>query len=240
MSPTDLTPITLFEQLGYKLADQITALGWVILLFVVLWVVNRFILRNWDIKKQLREKNIAVAIVVAAFILGWLAFAGSVSAANVTDKYDKYYERSAQRYWGAMMDWRLLKSQGLTESMLRTDVCSHAGACGIAQFMPATARQFRIDPFNARQSIDAQSRYMRQLYNQFSKRPRPHMDKMALAAASYNWGLGNVVRKAQPCAAARIGRDLLWADVRGCLPEETRLYWPRIIRWFSRLLVGSG
>ena len=64
---------------------------------------------------------------------------------------------------------------------------SPAGAVGIAQFMPATAKEFGIDPTNPWQSIDAAGKYMRQLYNRFCTWP--------LALAAYNWGLGNVSKK---------------------------------------------
>ncbi len=237
MAPTDLLPITLWEQLSNKLSFSIIAAGWVLFILAVLFLVDKFLLKKWDIKNQLREGNLAVAIVLAGFILGMCMLASSANGATVTSKYDPYFKRYTAQYWGATVDWRLFKSQGLTESLLNPRAKSPVGAAGVMQFMPATARDFRIDPWSPRQSIDAGIRYMRQLYNQFAKRPRPHMDKMALAAASYNWGLGNVVRKGQPCAAARTGRDLLWKDVKGCLPEETREYWPRIVRWFSRLLL---
>lgn len=64
---------------------------------------------------------------------------------------------------------------------------SSAGAIGIAQFMPATAKQFGIDPTNPWQSIDAAGKYLGQLYKQFGS-----WDK---ALAAYNWGQGNVSRK---------------------------------------------
>ena len=78
------------------------------------------------------------------------------------------------------------------ESRYRDDIItgktkSPAGALGIAQFMPATARQFGINPLNPWESIDAAGRYLKQLYGQFGR-----WDK---ALASYNWGQGNVSRK---------------------------------------------
>lgn len=63
---------------------------------------------------------------------------------------------------------------------------SATGAIGIAQFMPATAKEFGIDPTNPWQSIDAAGKYMRQLYNRFGT--------WQLALAAYNWGMGNVAR----------------------------------------------
>lgn len=78
------------------------------------------------------------------------------------------------------------------ESRYRTDIItgkvkSSAGALGIAQFMPATAKQFGINPLDPYQSIAAAGKYLKQLYARFGNWNE--------ALASYNWGQGNVSRK---------------------------------------------
>lgn len=78
------------------------------------------------------------------------------------------------------------------ESRFRQDIItgktkSAAGAVGIAQFMPATAKQFGINPLDPFASIDAAGRYLKQLYGRFGTWEK--------ALASYNWGQGNVSRK---------------------------------------------
>ena len=73
------------------------------------------------------------------------------------------------------------------EDIITGRVASPAGALGIAQFMPATARDFGIDPLNPAQAIDAAGKYLRQLFNRFGNWPE--------ALAAYNWGQGNVSRK---------------------------------------------
>lgn len=77
------------------------------------------------------------------------------------------------------------------ESRYRSDIIngtttSPAGAQGIAQFMPATAAQFGIDPLNPAQAIPAAAKYLSQLYAQFGN--------WDLAVAAYNWGPGNVAK----------------------------------------------
>jgi soluble lytic murein transglycosylase-like protein len=77
------------------------------------------------------------------------------------------------------------------ESRYRPDIISgelrsSAGAVGIAQFMPATAAQFGIDPRDPFASIDAAGKYLSQLYAQFGS--------WSLALAAYNYGPGNVAR----------------------------------------------
>lgn len=78
------------------------------------------------------------------------------------------------------------------ESRFRSDIISGktkspAGALGIAQFMPATARDFGINPLDPYQSIDAAARYLAQLYKKFGN--------WESTLAAYNWGQGNVARK---------------------------------------------
>lgn len=73
-------------------------------------------------------------------------------------------------------------------------VTSSAGALGIAQFMPATARDFGIDPRDPWQSIDAAGRYLAQLYRRFGN--------WREALAAYNWGQGNVAAKGVDAAPA--------------------------------------
>jgi len=72
------------------------------------------------------------------------------------------------------------------ESAFDPHAVSPVGARGIAQFMPATARDFGIDPFNPTQAIPAAAKYLRALYDKFGS-----WDK---ALAAYNWGQGNVAR----------------------------------------------
>jgi len=60
---------------------------------------------------------------------------------------------------------------------------SKAGAVGIAQFMPATAKQYGIDPTNPEQASDAMNRHVHHLMKEYGD-PQ-------LVAIAYNWGEGN-------------------------------------------------
>lgn len=64
---------------------------------------------------------------------------------------------------------------------------SHAGAIGIMQFMPGTAKMLGINPKDPNQAIDGAARYLKQLYNQTGSWEK--------AVAAYNWGIGNVTKK---------------------------------------------
>ncbi|WP_082053702.1 lytic transglycosylase domain-containing protein [Gordoniibacillus kamchatkensis] len=61
---------------------------------------------------------------------------------------------------------------------------SPAGAQGLMQFMPGTARDLRIDPYDPNQAIQGAARYLSQLYSKYGD--------WKLAVAAYNAGPGNV------------------------------------------------
>lgn len=87
---------------------------------------------------------------------------------------------------------------------------SAAGATGLFQFMPATARRFGIDPNDPRQAAAGAARYLSMLKRMFGGDER-----MALAA--YNWGEGNLKRKGMRNA-----------------PRETRDYVPAVLGYQTK------
>ncbi len=105
------------------------------------------------------------------------------SAAAGTDKAKliDYAKQMAQKY-GIPEDIFLRQIQ--QESGFSTNAVSSAGAIGIAQFMPDTAKGFGIDPHDPYQSLDAAAKFDQQLYKEFGS--------WTLAMAAYNSGPGNV------------------------------------------------
>ena len=149
-------------------------------------------------------------------------------------------ERFAPALNGAAQRWSvsatLLAAQLYAESGFNPFVISPAGAQGIAQFMPGTARGIGLrDPFDPKQAIDAQAHLMRDLLRQFGAVP--------LALAAYNAGPapGRRVRlrpgdpgdprlrRAHPRAdvrrrrAARRGRGRPRREARGMISTIPRL-----------------
>jgi soluble lytic murein transglycosylase-like protein len=81
----------------------------------------------------------------------------------------------------------LLDALVAAESSYRSDAVSKAGAAGLAQLMPATARSLGVlDRFDIRANLDGGARYLRSMIDQFGS--------IAMALAAYNAGPGAVTR----------------------------------------------
>lgn len=95
-------------------------------------------------------------------------------------------DKAASRY---KLDPALISSVIETESSFNPKAVSDAGAQGLMQLMPETARELNVtDPFDPAQNIDGGSRYLSRLMKRY------HGDtKLALAA--YNWGMGNLEKQ---------------------------------------------
>jgi hypothetical protein len=117
----------------------------------------------------------------------------------------------------------LLAAQLMAESGFNPRAVSPAGALGIAQFMPSTARSYGLrNPFDPVAAIDAQAHLMSDLLRQFHS--------VSLALAAYNAGSGAVAAchciPPYPETRAYVARILALAGGAGVLPApplEVRL-----------------
>jgi len=97
---------------------------------------------------------------------------------------------------------------------------SPAGAAGLFQLMPDTARRFglslwpRDQRYQAEPSAKASADYLKYLYTRFQD--------WRLAVAAYNAGEGTVQKQLTRHAAAR------YDEIAGHLPAETQMYVPRV------------
>jgi len=98
-------------------------------------------------------------------------------------KFDKIIREAAKYY---RLPPALIKALIAAESSFNPKAISPAGAIGLMQLMPATAKAMHINnPFSPRQSIYGGTRYIRTLANQFNGNLVPTI-------ASYNAGPGAV------------------------------------------------
>ena len=105
------------------------------------------------------------------------------SALAAKTAFDPIIESAAMRH---DIDARIVKAVIQVESAFQPRARSSKGAMGLMQLMPKTARQYQArNPYDPVSNIEAGTRYLRQLLNEFD---------LPLALAAYNAGEGAVRR----------------------------------------------
>lgn len=90
-------------------------------------------------------------------------------------------------------DWRLLAAIGYNESRFNHNIVSWAGARGVMQLMPNTARAMGInDISNPDQNILAAARLLKKLDESFINKVSDKDERMKFVVAAYNSGLGHI------------------------------------------------
>ncbi len=119
----------------------------------------------------------------------------------------------------------------MLESGFNPKAVSHAGAVGLWQFMPATAKKFgltingitdeRTDPEKATYAAAA---YLKQLISIFGSR-----SSIMLSIAAYNAGEGRIIGALRKIDDPMRNRDFWYIYRLGILAEETNEYIPKIL-----------
>lgn len=132
-------------------------------------------------------------------------------AGGVISHYDGYFQRYAPV---ARMDWRLMAAQCYQESTFDPQARSWAGASGLMQIMPATARHLGLaqsDIFNPEANIAAAAKYLAELGSHFQDIVNPQ-ERTAFMLAGYNGGHFHI-RDAMRLAQKHGRNPQRWADV---------------------------
>jgi soluble lytic murein transglycosylase-like protein len=155
------------------------------------------------------------------------ANAGTVHSSFLGDirlrlpQYRDHFREAAER---SGVDWRLLAAIGYQESRWDPLAVSPTGVRGLMMLTKQTSALMKVDDReDAAQSIHGGSRMMalilRQLPPQISGE-----DRIAMALAAYNQGLGHLL-DARDLTAKRGGDPDHWADVRDALPLLSDPQW---------------
>jgi soluble lytic murein transglycosylase-like protein len=118
--------------------------------------------------------------------------------------------RASEKYG---VDGALIKAVIKAESNFNPSALSRAGAQGLMQLMPSTARGLGVvDSYNPEQNVMAGTRFLKDMLNRY----HGNLDS---ALAAYNWGPGNVDRKGT-----------------SSLPQETREYLAKVKTFYNQYI----
>lgn len=142
---------------------------------------------------------------------------------------DLFREHAATLGW----DWRLLASQAFQESRFDPRATSWAGAMGILQLMPGTARQYGVtDAYDPAQNVAGAVRFLDWLQNEFwPERVPDEEERLKFVLASYNAGPGHV-DDARRLTEKYGGDPNKWVDVAYWLlrKSEREVYTDPVVR----------
>jgi membrane-bound lytic murein transglycosylase F len=193
----------------------------------VVWAVRRTSPQLHDVLNQWlaaeRRKGL-VSVVYRKYFQNRRAFRERAASRYLTAKtgelspYDNLFREFAKiPGW----DWRLIASQAYQESRFNSNARSWAGAIGVMQIMPRTARELRVNPHDPRQNIEGACRYLWKLDDQLKARIPRESERIKFILAAYNVGLGHVT-DAQRLAEKHGDDPAKWDDVAYWLIRKSK------------------
>ena len=118
-------------------------------------------------------------------------------------------------------DWRLLASQAYQESRFKPEARSWAGATGLLQLMPRTAREFGVrNPLDPADNVQGAVKFLKWLNDFWAERIPDEGERLKFILASYNTGAGHV-EDAQRLTVKYGGSPEVWEDVSYWLLQKS-------------------
>jgi len=163
----------------------------------------------------------------------------SIAAIPVTppgaiSPYDSLFRHYAPSiHW----DWRLLAAVSYVESGFNPTVVSWAGARGIMQLMPNTARAYGLKDnefTNAEKGVDAAVRFIADLDGMMSRRVRNRNERIKFILASYNAGAGHIIDAIELARKHNLRPDVWYENV------EEALKWKSKPEYYNDSVCHSG
>jgi membrane-bound lytic murein transglycosylase F len=133
-------------------------------------------------------------------------------------EFDEVIKRhAAELNW----DWRLLAAQAFQESRFKPTARSWAGATGLLQLMPRTAREYGVhNALDPEDNVAGAVRFLKWLTERWSKRIPDETERLKFVLASYNCGAGHV-EDAQRLTEKYGGDPTRWEDVSYWLLQKS-------------------
>lgn len=115
-------------------------------------------------------------------------------------KYAPLFKKYGEMYG---IDWMLVEAQAFQESGLNPDVRSRAGAVGLMQLLPSTAKYMGIKNIQTTENnVHAGVKYLKFLMDKyFPEEKYSPTERLRFALATYNAGPGNIQRSLRKTAA---------------------------------------
>lgn len=133
------------------------------------------------------------------------------------------YDDMMKRYSKALgWDWRLLASQAYQESRFDPNARSWAGAVGLLQLMPATAREVGVkNSRNPEENVAGSVRYLQKLTESWTTEIPDAEERLKFILASYNAGRGHVLDAQR--LAEKNGQDpKIWENVAYWMLQKSK------------------
>jgi membrane-bound lytic murein transglycosylase F len=153
---------------------------------------------------------------------GYRERAASEYLTSATGRLSQWDELTAEHAALIGWDWRLLASLMYQESMFDPRARSWAGAMGLLQLMPATAREVGVtDPYDPADNVAGGARYMQWLEERWTPDVADPEQRLRFILASYNVGRGHVM-DAQRLAVKHGDDPQVWDQVAHWLLQKSK------------------
>jgi membrane-bound lytic murein transglycosylase F len=178
--------------------------------------LNRFI--------EAKRKSSLLAVLYRKYFLDRRGFVTRATSPYLTAETgtlsafdDAFREYAAIPGW----DWRLVAAQAYQESRFNPNARSWAGAAGLMQIMPRTAKSLKVNPHDPRSSVQGACRYLWQMDDAWKSSIASESERIKFILASYNVGLGHVQDAVR--LAKKNGDDATsWDDVAYWLVRKSK------------------